>query len=298
MATKKRVVAPPKVKPAKTGNMPSRARKSKALKIALRNDTDRTVVKTGTVTAVRWDGSVNLRMNGQHFVGVACAQSYADRKAGDRVQVLMHGGMPYVMGAVGGDPSAPAPDFFSTDAYQYTWGLYGETDRDQRIWVNEGVDQRVGRPGDLEPVYGEKDSFYQVAYSYWDGTNNLLNDAATPETSIDLFVVSDWDEGDPGPARLTLWGHRHDVLPESPQTMLLNALMDPPSIDFTLEAGELKVITLPDEWRDSIGADVLTNASIRGFLITPAAPEGEPNAVENSYAMLSTVTGGVRVYTQ
>jgi hypothetical protein len=58
------------------------------------------------------------------------------------------------------------------------------------------------------------------------------------------------------------------------------------------------VITLPDTWRDSIGATTLTADSIRGFLITPQAPDGEPWAVDNSYAILSNITCGARVYTQ
>ena len=69
-------------------------------------------------------------------------------------------------------------------------------------------------------------------------------------------------------------------------------------LDFTIEAGELQVLTLPDSWRDSIKATTLVASSIRGFLITPQASEGEPWAVDNSYAILSTITGGVRMYTQ
>ncbi|UTN91859.1 hypothetical protein SEA_STUFF_28 [Streptomyces phage Stuff] len=285
--------------PAKPKPMKTRSKPSAAFAKAMKADTNATVVRTGTVTAVRWDGSVNLGLGGQKFIGVACAQSYQDRKVGDRVQVIMHGGMPFVMGAVGGDPDSNSPDFFSTDQAQYTWGLNQTTGQNQKIWANEGMPMRIGRPGDREPVYGGKDVYYQAAFSYWDGAANQLNTDATPTDSIDLFVArSDWDEGDLGPAYFTLWGHKMDALPASPQSLLLNTSLDPKSIDFTLEAGELKVITLPDTWRDNIGAATLDANTIRGFLITPQAPDGEPWAVDNSYAILSTLTCGVRVYTQ
>jgi hypothetical protein len=278
--------------------MKTRSKPSAAFARSMKADNNATVVKTGTVTALRWDGSVNLQMGGQRFVGVACAQSYQDRKAGDRVQVIMHGGMPFVMGAIGGDPDSSVPEIFTTDQVQYTWGYGNQTGRNQKIWVNEGMPQRVGRPGTRTPVY-PGDTYYQAAFSYWDGTANQLNDGATPDKSIDLYLArADWDEGDPGPAYFTLWAHKMDALPNSPQSILLQTTLDPASIDFTLEAGELKVITLPDTWRDSIGATTLTADSIRGFLITPQAPDGEPWAVDNSYAILSNITCGARVYTQ
>lgn len=287
-----------KAAPAK---MPSRSKPSAAFAKAMKADTNATVVKTGTVTAVRWDGTVNVIVMGQRFVGVACAQSYQDRQVPDRVQVIMHGGMPFVLGAVGGDPDANSPDTFSSDQMQYTWGLNNATAQDLKVWVNEGQPQRVGRPGSIHPTY-ERDTYYQAAFSYWNGTTNDLNglhNAAEQAQSLDLFVArADWDEGDPGPAYLTLWAHKMDALPDNPQSILLNTSLDPASIDFTLEAGELKVITLPDAWRDNIKATTLDANSIRGFLITPQAPDGEPWAVDNSYAILSTITGGFRMYTQ
>jgi hypothetical protein len=278
--------------------MPTRSKPSKAFAKAMKADTNATVVKTGTVTALRWDGSVNVNIGGQRFIGVACAQGYQDRTVGDRVQVIMHGGMPFVMGAIGGDPDANSPEFFSSDQQQYTWGLRGLTGADQKIWANEGTPQRIGRPGSRTPVY-PNDSYYMAAYSYWDGAVNNLNGPADTTQSIDLFVARElWDEGDPGPAYLTLWAHKMDALPNDPQTILLQTTLDVPSIDFSLEAGEQQVITLPDSWRDSIGATTLDSNSIRGFLITPQAPDGEPWAVDNSYANLSIITGGVRIYTQ
>jgi len=282
-------------------SMPTRSKPSKAFSRAMKADTNATVVKTGTVTAVRWDGSVNVIVGGQRFVAVACAQSYSDRSPGDRVQVIMHGGMPFVMGVVGGDPDAATPEWFSNDAQQYTWGRNNQTNNDQKVWANEGLPMRIGRPGSIHPVY-PGDNYYQAAWSYWDGATNSLNgahNAAEQAQSLDLFVArADWDEGDYGPAYFTLWGHKMDALPDDPQAILLQTTLDPPSIDFTLEAGELKVITLPDSWRDNIKATTLTVDTIRGFLITPQAPDGEPWAVDNSYAILSTITGGMRMYTQ
>lgn len=289
------MAAKSKPRPQKTRSKPNAA-----FARAMKGDTNATVVRTGTVTALRWDGSVNLGLGGQRFTGVACAQSYQDRKVGDRVQVIMHGGMPFVMGAVGGDPDANVPEFFSSDQTQYTWGWNETTGSNTKIWINEGQPLRIGRPGDREPVFGGKDSYYQAGLSYWDGLANQLNDEATPTTSIDVFLArSDWDEGDNlGPAYMTLWAHKMDALPANPQQVRLETTLDPAYIDFTLEPGELKVITLPDSWRDSIGATTLNTDSIRGLLITPQAPDGEPWAADNSYAILSTLTGGIRVYTQ
>lgn len=289
---------PPK---STSASKPVSTKPSAAFAKAMKADVNATVVRTGTVTAIRWDGSVNLTMGATRFVGVSCAQSYSDRAAGDRVQVIMHGGMPFVLGAIGGDPGAASPDYFTVDQQQFTWGLYGQKTQDQKVWVNEGQPQRVGRPGSRQPVY-PKDQYYQAVFAYWDGTTNLLNglhNAAEQLQSLDLWIArADWDEGDPGPAYMTLWAHCMDVIPNDPQTILLNVATDTPSIDFTLEAGELQVLTLPDSWRDSIKATTLVASSIRGFLITPQAPDGEPFAVDNSYAILSTITGGVRMYTQ
>lgn len=278
--------------------MKTRSKPSAAFAKAMKSDNNATVVKTGTISAVRWDGSVNLQMGGQHFVAVACAMSYSDRQAGDRVQVIMHGGMPFVMGAIGGDPDSSIPEVFSTDAKQYSWGRNRQAGANLKIWANEGEPQRIGRPGSLKPTY-PNDVYYMSAFSYWDGATNVMNDPADTTQSIDLYMArADWDEGDPGPANLTLWAHKMDALPDNPQSILLQTTLDPKQIDFTLEAGELKVITLPDTWRDSIGAASLTADSIRGFLVTPGSPDGEPYAMDNSYAILTNITCGVRVYTQ
>lgn len=286
---------------AKPTPLVRRSKPNLAFARAMKADTNATVVKTGTVTAVRWDGTVNVIVGGQRFLAVACAQSYSDREAGDRVQVIMHGGMPFVVGAVGGDPDTASPEWFSSDQQQYTWGLNNQTGADQKLWLNEGLPMRIGRPGSIHPVY-PNDVYYQAAWSYWTGTTNTLNglhNAAEQAQSLDLFVArADWDEGDFGPAYMTLWGHKMDALPADPQAILLNTGLDPASIDFTLEAGEMKVITLPDSWRDNIKATTLDSSTIRGFLITPQSPDGKPWAVDNSYAVLSTLTGGMRMYTQ
>lgn len=277
----------------------TKSKPSAAFAKSMKADVNATVVKTGTVTALRWDGSVNIQLGALRFVGVACAQSYQDRTVGDRVQVIMHGGMPFVLAAIGGDPDTDVPDFFSSDAQQYTWGLNGQKGNNQKIWINDGQPQRVGRPGSRTPTY-PNDSYYAAAFSYWDGTANTLNAAGAAHNtySIDLFVARElWDEGDPGPAYMTIWAHTSDALPNNPQSLALNTSTDTPSIDITLEAGEQQIVTLPDSWRDSISG-TLVSTSIRGFLITPSAPDGEPWAVDNSYAILNTLTGGVRVYQQ
>jgi hypothetical protein len=261
------------------------------------SDVNSTVVRTGTVTSVRWDGTVNLQLGGQRFPAVACSASYINRASGDRVQVLVHGGMPFVIGEIGQDPGSPAPEIFPNDQGQYTWGYQNTTGREIRLYVNEGQDQRVGRPGSLRPTY-LGDSYYQVAYSYWDGSQNVMVTVADLTQQIDIFFGrSDWDEGDPGPAYLSLWPQKGDLLPIDPQNIQLGAV-DPPNIDFTLEAGELKVITLPDSWRDNIGATTPDSNTIRGFLVRPAAVGSIPYAVDNSYAILNSISGALRIYSQ
>lgn len=260
-------------------------------------------VRTGTVTAVRWDGTVNLTLGGTAFRGVACAQSYTNRLPGDRVQVVQHGGMPFVIGVVGADPNAVVPTIFPTEAIQYTWamngtdGSFGET----HMYVNEGANQRIGRRGSNNPVYGETDQFYQALYGFWNGAANILNNPADTTHSIDVFVGrDDWDDGDPGPASLSLWPHDFDALPVDGQLVIFDVKFPtgiiPPNIDFTLEPGELKVITLPDTWRNSIGASPLGTFDIRGFAIRPGAAPVIPFADDNSYAFMDEITCSVRIY--
>lgn len=279
--------------------MPSRSKPSKALAEALKRENNATVLRNGTVTAVRWDGTVNLIMGGVRYLAVPCAQSYADRKTGDRVRTIMHGGSPFVLGAIGGDPDAPAPEFFSTQVKQFTWGRNDVFNQEIRMFVNEGDPQRVGRPGTKKPVY-PGDIYYRVLYSYWDGAANVLNGPADTVQSIDLFVGrDDWDEGDPGPANLVLYAHKMDGLPDAWASILYQTTLEPSRVTFTLEAGEMKVITLPDTWRDNIGATTLDSNSIRGFAIQPWHEGTVPLGVlDNSYAVLSEITAGVRVYTQ
>jgi len=268
------------------------------LRLAMRRQNEDTQVRTGTVTAVRWDGTVNLQLGGQQFPGVACASSYSSRASGDRVQVIMHGGMPFVLGAIGEDPNAPAPEIFTTDQIQYTWGRNNSIGQEIRMYVNDGQEQRVGRPGSNDPTY-PGDQFYQVAYSYYNGSVNIMNGPADLVQQIDLFLGrDDWDSGDPGPAYLSLWPHKEDALPSDPQALDIAASADPGNIDFTLEAGEMKVITLPDQWRDNIGATTLDANSIRGFVIRPAAAGTMPAAMDNSYALLTNITCALRIYSQ
>lgn len=260
-------------------------------------------VRTGTVTAVRWDGAVNLTLGGTHFRAVACAQSYTNRLPGDRVQVVQHGGMPFVLGVVGNDPNAVVPTVFPTQSFQYTWALNGTDGSfgERHMFVNEGANQRVGRRGSNQPFYGARDDFYQAMYGFWNGAANVMNGPADTSHSIDVFVGrDDWDDGDPGPASLSLWPHRFDALPADGQLVIYDVLFPtgivPLNIDFTLEPGELKVITLPDTWRNSIGASTLGTFDIRGLAIRPGAAPVIPFADDNSYAFMDEITCSIRIY--
>lgn len=298
MADSKKPVANRPTSAQKFGRMPTRSKPSKQLAAMLKSSGNSTRVQTGTVSAVRWDGTVNITLGGQRYIGIACAQSYADRKPGDRVQVVTHGGMPFVLGAVGGDPDAIAPEIYPTATEQYTWARNGSLSQDIKMFVNSDSDQRVGRLGTKNPVYGPTDQYYQAAYSYWDGAANIMNDPADTVQQIDFFVArSDWDDGDDGPAFLTLWPHKSDALPADPTNLGFVTGLDQLSINFTLEAGELKIITLPDDWRDNIGAASLDANSIRGFVIRPQTTSSGTDPVDNSYAMLTVMTGALRVYT-
>lgn len=276
----------------------TRSKPSKSLAEALKRENNATVVRTGTVTALRWDGTVNLRQGGQRFLAVACAMSYSDRRVGDRVQVIMHGGMPFVLGAVGGDPDTSVPELFPTQVKQFTWGYGGTTGKEIQLFINEGVNQRVGRPGSLFPEHVD-DNYVQAVYSYWDGLANIMNDEADTTKTIEVFMGrDDWDEGDVGPAYLSLWAHKHDGLPSDPQAIQYKTDLDTKNIDFTLEPGEMLAIQLPDDWRDNIGIATPTTETIRGFTVRPAAAGEAPHAVDNSYAILTNITCALRIYEQ
>jgi hypothetical protein len=278
--------------------MPSRSKPDKALKTALQADVHRTRMVQGTVTAVRWDGTVNLLAGGVRYIGVTCTASYVNRQSGDRVQVVIANATPLVLGVLGGDSLAAAPEVWPTNVMQFTWGYGNTAGQNRPVYWSEAGDTRIGRPGSVRLTY-PGDTYFQAAFSFWDGTQNLMNGPADLVQSIDLFVARDvWDEGDDGPAHLQLVPHKMDALPASPQSMLYQQTLDPPSIDFTLEAGEQQLITLPDNWRDSIGATTLDSNSIRGFSVWPGNNGVEPWALDNSYALLTNLTCAIRIYPQ
>lgn len=281
--------------------MPTRSKPNAALKKALASELHATQMLTGTVTAVRWDDTVNVQVGGTLYQGVSCASSYSGRQSGDRVQLILQGGQPFVMGSVGGDDDQVQPDFFPAAFSLFTWGRGNvAVGNDRPLYYTENGLSRIGRPGSTHPTY-PGDNYSSAAYSFWDGSTNQLNSTAkTPAgQSIDLFMARDvWDEGDPGPAHLQLVPHCMDALPAQPGSMIYQQSLDPPGIDFTLEAGEQQVITLPDNWTASIAATTLTSSSIRGFSIWPGNTGGPPWALDNSYAILTPLTCAARVYTQ
>lgn len=271
-----------------------KAKRTKA--VVHRSKVHQSKLLTGIVTALRADGSVNIRINGNRFQGVPTQESYDIRSIGDKVTVMKTGAQYMVMGKVGSDDLAAVPNVLPTTYLQYSFGINKGVD-DRRLYI-ELMDggYRVGRKSEQFPV-SEFDIMAQLAIGYY-STSNAMNSYsnAHPTYQIDFMAErSEWDDGYEGPASFTLFAIKNDALPESPSSLSYQTTLNPASIDFTLEPGELKIITLPDTWRNNIAA-TLSSASIRGFVIQPAGTSMSPEDISRySYGMLTPLTGTLRI---
>lgn len=251
---------------------------------------------TGYVTALRSDNTVNIRINGDRFRGVPTMDTYDPRSVGDKVQVIKHGSQYIVMGKLSSDDLDVSPTIFPVDYAQWTWGV----DRgagDKRLWIeSEGNGFRVGRRSELFPV-NDWDYFARLGIGFYNGSSNLMTGPADTTKQIDVYVErDDWDDGYEGAATFTLFGVKNDSMPSSPQSLQYQTTLNPGSIDFTLEPGEMKIITLPDTWRNNIGGTVGAD-TIRGFVIEPAGSSNQPTDVNShTFGIFTTLTGGLRIF--
>lgn len=271
-----------------------KVRKTKAVLKAAKNQPKNMV--TGTVSALRADGTVNVSINGFRYQGVPTMADYTPRNIGDRVMVHRQGGQLMVLGKVGSDDFAAAPGIYITNWAIYSWGVaMGTNDKA----LNYGLEQ-VGRKSERFPV-NDADYMARLAFSYYVSSSpNTMNGPADLTKNIDIYLERDeWDGGYDGPAGFTLFAIKNDALPADPSGLQYQTGLTTPSIDFTLEPGEMKIITLPDDWRNSIGATTLDANSIRGFVIEPQGQSIAPFDVsEYTYGLFTAMSGALRIYNQ
>lgn len=278
--------------------MTSKSKPAQKVKKAFKNER-KTSYHTAKVTALRNDGTVNLAYGGIRHMGVPTMASYDPRAVGDRVHILLStGGHMIVLGKVGSDDRLEQPTIFPVDVRTYTWGRPGG-DRYTPAGPGMGLFD-VGRASENFPV-GSYDTYRQGAFTYWDGTNNLMTGPATLEKNIDLYLERDeWEvayDGYEGPSYFTLWPLKNNGLPHRPQELEFQDSLSVTRIDFTLEPGEVQVIQLPEVWRNNIGAAVVDSDTIKSFLVTPRAKStyaGDAGA--RTYGYMTTLTGGLRIY--
>jgi hypothetical protein len=249
--------------------------------------------RSAQVTALRYDGTVNLLMNGHRYQGVPTMAEYDPRNVGDKVRVVFqNNGNPLVLGKIASDDFTAAPTIFPAEYQTWTWAI-GTTNQLNKFI--SGIGNIVGRKSEKQPV-NDADYYLRLGIGYWNGTTNIMNGPADTVKNIDIYLERDeWDEGYEGGAAFTLFAAGYNELPMNPGAY--QTWMTPGSIDFTLEPGELKIITLPESWRNSIGASSLNSTSIRSFVIEPqsSAPNvGSTNA--HAYGRFTNLTGALRIY--
>lgn len=257
----------------------------------------RMTTRVATVTALRYDGTVNIRMNGDRYQGVPTMAEYDPRSVGDKVRVLFqNSGNPLVLGKLASDDLTAQPTIFPYEVASWTWGVDGGAS-DKYVSGRLSV---VGRQSEQFPTTAG-DHYLRMGIGYWNGSANLMNGPADLEKNIDIYLERDeWDDGYEGGSRFSLFPIRNDQLPKDPSPGSLNyqTSLGPSSVDFTLEPGELKVVTLPEEWRNSIGAVTLDSTSIRGFIIEPQSTSVSPEDVNShTYGKFTPLTGALRMYT-
>ncbi len=256
----------------------------------------------GYVTALRSDGTVNIRINGDRFRGVPTMESYDIRHVGDKVTVLKSGPQYLVVGKVASDDITVMPTIFPTTFVEWSWGI-NNGKSDKRLWIgDQGSGYRVGRKSERFPT-NDADYFARLGICYYNGSEpNLMNNPADTNKQIDLYFERDeWDGGFDGPASFTLFGVKNTgYFPADPTfgSLNYNTGLNPSSIDFTLEPGEMKIITLPDTWRNNIGAATLDANTIRGFVVEPSGSSISAQDVNtHTYGVfLPSISGGLRIF--
>lgn len=227
------------------------------------------------VSSYREDGTVNLSYGTARMFNIPCLASYTNRAIGDVVQVLNLGSNAWlVIGRVGGtDPSALTPASQNLGYGQYF------TDTFTGRGANDiGYEGYVGNSGSV----GENSVF--LAWSYYNGTTNILNAATSGKTSMTVFVArSPLLHGKREAVELQLCPHNFNALPT---TMVLNTDTFSPVI-FRLEVGEIRAIRLPSDWFTAMTGATPTIKGLAVQAITTAP-------FEAGYVIFSPTSGGFR----
>lgn len=276
---------------------PKKPRPKKTKAVIRGSKNSRTYV-SGIVTALRSDGTVNVRIGGMRFNGVPTLETYDIRSVNDKVSIIKAGSQYIVLGKLGSDDMIPNPTVYPKSTAQWTWGAGGGAS-DHRMWVG---DSRVGRQSERFPI-SDSDYYARWGICYFDGSTNTLNGPADLVKQIDVYVERDeWDDGYEGAASFAMYGfvQQTGFLPEDIRTLAYNTTIVPNSIQFTLEPGEFKVLTLPDTWRNNIGAGSVSADTIRGFVIEPGVGGDKKRIPANinlhTYGRFVGISGAVRIY--
>lgn len=234
----------------------------------------------GTITALREDGNVNVRLGGPNGVmlpGIPCSAQYVGRAIGDTVQLVQFNNTWIVMAAIGPDSETKTPTVKAQAKYQYNLMNNQITDtQPTTLWVGQDTTHTNTLP-------------MSVVAGYWTGSKNLLTTTSVGHSlsPIYLRVARSTDTvGTNGPITVQVLPHNSDALPTTSivpvngfSTLLVN-----------LEVGEQKDVQLPADWVAGITAG---SPTIRGFMFIPGQFKEASSPQDQTYVILSPSTGGI-----
>lgn len=234
---------------------------------------------SGTITATREDGMVNVTVRGMRYQGVPCNAAYTNRTKGDVVQVMLFSNTQFVVGKWGADSSAPNPNVLAADYSEYVADSYAYAG-DARCQIGCS-----GDTGDAVPL--------ATAWTYYDGTTNQLNAhaAVSGKTTASLLLTRlDDGSGDDNATAFQIVPHNYNTLPTviAQPTGRFAPVTGLTGLYGTLEPGEAVFFTLPSDWFAAIAA---TTPTVKGVACIPLSQD----TTAPTYAKLSAIAGGIVV---
>jgi hypothetical protein len=247
--------------------------------LAKLNANERTV-KTlrAIVSAYREDGTVNLAYGAARLYGIPCLAAYTNRKIGDVVQVLDLGANAWlVLGRSSGKDSA----FISPTTQNVLYQQYYLDTLISRGTTEPGYEGYVGSSGT------PSERPLALAWSYYNGSSNLLTGGVAGKTSLTVTVArASTLHGQREAVEMQLCPHNYNTLPGAFDPLVLDTASFSPVI-FRLEIGEIRNLVLPSDWFAAISAGTPT---IKGFAILP----GRIDPWQSGYSIFSATSGGFR----
>jgi hypothetical protein len=227
-----------------------------------------------TVSAYREDGLVNLTYGTAHIYGVPCLASYSKRTIGDTVQVLDLGSNTWVVLGVIGNPDTA---YVGPNTQNTGYSMYSTATLAAQGTIDPAFEGYVGAASDNNtPVL--------LAWSYYNGTSNVLTTGASGKTSVTVTVArTNVLHGKSTAIDLRLCPHNFNTLPT---TISLDTDSFSPVV-FRLEIGEVRSLSLPSDWVTAITA---TTPTIKGFAVRPLIT----TPWDSSYVIFSRTSGGFR----